>query len=131
MDVMAALGLARALLREHVLTGWRVSLDRAKTRAGACHFGSRTITLSRPLTRLHSEAEVRDTILHEIAHAARLPLQVHRRAGIGCGVLKELCTVVLLGVLEKRLVFCASRPGRFRERRCQATCHLKPRPQPR
>ncbi|MBK9476209.1 MAG: SprT-like domain-containing protein [Tetrasphaera sp.] len=77
MDVMAALGLARALLREHGLTGWRVSLDRAKTRAGACHFGSRTITLSRPLTRLHSEAEVRDTILHEIAHALVGPQHGH------------------------------------------------------
>ncbi len=77
MDVTAALGLARALLREHGLTGWKVSLDRAKTRAGACHFSSRTITLSRPLTRLHSEAEVRDTILHEIAHALVGPQHGH------------------------------------------------------
>lgn len=77
MDPRAALDLARALLDEHGLPDWSTTLDRAKTRAGACRFGRRQITLSAPLTRLHSETEVRDTILHEIAHALAGPSHGH------------------------------------------------------
>ena len=77
MDPRAALALARGLLAEHGLDDWRVGLDRAKTRAGACRFARREITLSAPLTRLHSEAEVRDTILHEVAHALVGPSHGH------------------------------------------------------
>lgn len=69
MDPGQAVRLARRLMAEHGLEGWTVRLDRAKTRAGVCRFGPREIGLSAPLTSLHSEAEVTDTILHEIAHA--------------------------------------------------------------
>jgi predicted SprT family Zn-dependent metalloprotease len=69
MDISSALALGRRLLREHGLEHWTITTDRAKTRAGVCRHASRTISLSSPLTRLHDEAEVRDTILHEIAHA--------------------------------------------------------------
>lgn len=69
MDLHAALGLGRALLDRHGLPDWHLGLDRAKTRAGVCRADRRTITLSAPLTRLHSPQEVRDTLLHEIAHA--------------------------------------------------------------
>ena len=77
MDMTQALSLARRLMAEHGLEGWTVVADRAKTRAGVCRFGSRQIGLSRPLTELHSEAEVRDTILHEIAHALVGPQHGH------------------------------------------------------
>ena len=69
MHTATALRLARSLLDEHGLREWKVALDRAKTRAGATHFRTRRITLSGPLTRAHDEDLVRDTILHEIAHA--------------------------------------------------------------
>lgn len=69
MDLVEAKAIAVALVAEHGLTGWRVAFDNAKTRAGACRYGSRTISLSRELTALHAAEEVRDTILHEIAHA--------------------------------------------------------------
>ncbi|MFC7488321.1 SprT-like domain-containing protein [Knoellia sp. CPCC 206453] len=69
MEISPALALGRRLLREHGLEHWNVTTDRAKTRAGVCRFAARTISLSAPLTRLHDEVEVRDTILHEIAHA--------------------------------------------------------------
>ena len=74
-----ALAMARRLMAEHGLTGWTVVADRAKTRAGVCRFGTRQIGLSRPLTELHSEDEVRDTILHEIAHALVGPEHGHDR----------------------------------------------------
>ncbi|MEZ0166294.1 SprT-like domain-containing protein [Kineococcus sp. LSe6-4] len=69
MDGREALAMARELLDRHGLDGWTVVLDRAKTRAGVCRADRREIGLSAPLTALHTEAEVRDTVLHEIAHA--------------------------------------------------------------
>jgi predicted SprT family Zn-dependent metalloprotease len=77
MDPQLALATARRLVREHGLTGWTVRLDRAKTRAGVCRFARREIGLSGPLTRLHTPEEVRDTILHEIAHALVGPEHGH------------------------------------------------------
>ena len=61
--------LARQLMDQHGLNEWSLEFDNAKTRAGVCRSQRRQLGLSRPLTRLHDEAEVRDTILHEIAHA--------------------------------------------------------------
>lgn len=61
--------MAVDLVREHGLDGWRVGFDTAKRRAGVCDYRRRRISLSAPLTRLHAEEEVRDTVLHEIAHA--------------------------------------------------------------
>ncbi len=90
MDLGAALRLARDLMTEHGLLGWSVVLDRAKTRAGVCRFRQRSIGLSGPITRLHTEEEVRDTILHEIAHALVGPDHGHddvwraRARAIGC-----------------------------------------------
>lgn len=90
MEITPALSLGRRLLREHGLEHWTVTTDRAKTRAGVCRFAGRTISLSAPLTRLHDEAEVRDTILHEIAHALVGPAHGHdgvwraKAMAIGC-----------------------------------------------
>ncbi|MCE1180545.1 MAG: SprT-like domain-containing protein [Micrococcales bacterium] len=95
MDLRHALVMGRALMREHGLTGWTLSYDRAKTRAGACRFTTRQITLSRYLTHLHSEEEVRDTVLHEIAHALVGPRHGHdavwRRQALAIGCTAERC----------------------------------------
>lgn len=69
MDLDAAAALALRLMRRHGLTNWTLIFDNAKTRAGVCRHELQQIGLSQPLTRLHVDAEVRDTILHEIAHA--------------------------------------------------------------
>jgi predicted SprT family Zn-dependent metalloprotease len=63
--------LARELMHRHGLfeAGWRFRFDHARRRFGCCHYGPKLITLSRPLTLLNGESEVRDTVLHEIAHA--------------------------------------------------------------
>ena len=60
-DLMRLYGLADA--------GWRFRFDHARRRFGRCDYTNRRITLSRPLTLLNAEPEVRDTVLHEIAHA--------------------------------------------------------------
>lgn len=71
MDTAVAQTLALDLMTEHGLTGtgWTFDFDRAKRRAGACHWRTKRITLSRSFVELNGEPEVRDTILHEIAHA--------------------------------------------------------------
>ncbi|MDX6326842.1 MAG: hypothetical protein QOK15_3196 [Nocardioidaceae bacterium] len=77
MDLAEAFDLAERLVAEHGLTGWQVQLDNAKRRAGVCRFGDRVIGLSAPLTRMHGPEEVRDTVLHEIAHALVGPTHGH------------------------------------------------------
>ncbi len=69
MEPDAARSLAATLMQRHGLDGWRFRFDHAKRRLGCCHYGSRTISLSKPLVLLNDEAVVVDTLLHEIAHA--------------------------------------------------------------
>jgi predicted SprT family Zn-dependent metalloprotease len=61
--------LANHLLRTHGLRHWAFAFDRALCRFGCCNERKKRITLSAHLTLLNDEGEVRDTILHEIAHA--------------------------------------------------------------
>jgi predicted SprT family Zn-dependent metalloprotease len=69
MDLVEAFEMTQKLLTQHGLDDWQVRYDAAKRRAGVCRFTDRVIGLSAPLTRLHGADEVRDTALHEIAHA--------------------------------------------------------------
>ncbi|SPT53636.1 SprT-like family [Actinomyces bovis] len=69
MQLPEVLSLARQLLTQHGLQDWEVRLDRALRRAGQCDERRRRITVSRHLMELYTEAEVRETILHEVAHA--------------------------------------------------------------
>jgi len=90
VEILDARRLATGLMRRHGLTGWRLVFDNAKTRAGICRAVPREIGLSRVLTQLHSEADVTDTILHEIAHALVGPAHGHdavwraKALAIGC-----------------------------------------------
>lgn len=66
--------LARKLIEEilvdqHGIHGWTFQLDNARRRLGACHYHKRIITMSRHLIPVASKEEVKETILHEIAHA--------------------------------------------------------------
>jgi predicted metal-dependent hydrolase len=69
VNLFDAQHLARALMRQHGLAKWTFRFDHARRRFGSCRARQKVITLSRPLTFLNPEPEVRDTILHEIAHA--------------------------------------------------------------
>jgi predicted SprT family Zn-dependent metalloprotease len=71
MNLYEAETLAKNLMREHGVSGmgWIfVWLPRSVGQFGVARFGPKEIGLSRPLTLLNDEKEVRDTILHEIAH---------------------------------------------------------------
>ncbi|SEC03770.1 Predicted Zn-dependent metalloprotease, SprT family [Nocardioides exalbidus] len=95
MDLADARVMAQGLMAEHGLEGWRLVFDRAKTRAGVCRPGRREIGLSRPLTQLHPVDEVRDTVLHEIAHALVGPEHGHdavwRATALRIGCSAERC----------------------------------------
>jgi predicted SprT family Zn-dependent metalloprotease len=69
VDLDDARVLAVGLMAQHGLTGWRLVFDDAKSRAGVCRSDRTEIGLSRVLTSLYPQAQVTDTVLHEIAHA--------------------------------------------------------------
>lgn len=95
MDLGDAYAMAEDLLEHHGLHSWTVAYDGAKRRAGICRFGPRVIGLSAPITQLHPETEVRDTILHEIAHALAGPRHGHdatwRKIAVAIGCSGERC----------------------------------------
>ena len=70
MELAQAQQLADDLMRLHKLSPtWSFRFDRSKVSFGKCYYGKKLISLSRHLVQLNDEGEVRDTILHEIAHA--------------------------------------------------------------
>ena len=77
MNLQSAEILARRLFAKHKLSGWSFRFDRAKRRFGCCNFTTKTISLSKILTELNAPEKVRDTLLHEIAHALVGPRHGH------------------------------------------------------
>ncbi len=81
MDLKKAEKLANSLIKQHIvdyyILSWKFKFDRSKSRFGCCSHKYRTISLSKYLTELNDEAEVKDTILHEIAHALVGPKHGH------------------------------------------------------
>ena len=73
----AAIDLATVLMQAHGLVGWRIKLDHARRRAGQCDYTQKTISLSRLYIRHTDTDHIRDTILHEIAHALVGPRHGH------------------------------------------------------
>ena len=69
MNLPDVLALARSLMEEADVGDWELALDRARRRAGQTDHARRRLTLSRHLMSLYDEEQVRETILHEIAHA--------------------------------------------------------------
>ena len=60
---------AENLLQKYGLKKWRFKFDHSTRRAGCCHYRERLISISLNLACNASIADIRDTILHEIAHA--------------------------------------------------------------
>lgn len=72
MEPRKALALAKQLVADHGLDqfGWKAVLDtRAVTRAGQCRYSVKEIGISYRWVAMNDEKHVRNTILHEIAHA--------------------------------------------------------------
>lgn len=69
MNTHTAIIKARELLDQNGLQDWVVRYSPAVRQFGACYHRRKCILLSKKLVELNDEAEVIDTILHEIAHA--------------------------------------------------------------
>jgi predicted SprT family Zn-dependent metalloprotease len=96
MKLDDAENLALTLMEDNGLGNtWSFRFDSAKRRCGSCQHGKRTITLSRHFVAMNSEADVEDTILHEIAHALagfKAGHGVHwQRAAMQIGARPERC----------------------------------------
>ncbi len=63
--------LACSMMEEHglMLKGWTFGFDNAVKRLGCTHFRQKKITMSRQASVLMTDAEAKQIILHEIAHA--------------------------------------------------------------
>lgn len=112
MNRWLATQLAQQLLREHGLDtqGWSFRFNRHRRTLGLCRFTEKQIELSLFFTERNDQAAVRDTLLHEIAHALAGP-----EAGHG-PLWKQWC--VRVGAKPQRLDSEADMPpGRYR-----ATC---------
>lgn len=69
--------LALKLMVQHGLSEWTFAFNRRKRALGLCKFGARIIELSIYLVDRNEQEEVRETILHEIAHALVGPEHGH------------------------------------------------------
>lgn len=67
-----------AILADRGIDGWVITLDNAKSRLGVCNYTHKRISVSKSFMQYASEAEIRDTVLHEVAHAI-----AGKRAGHG------------------------------------------------
>jgi predicted SprT family Zn-dependent metalloprotease len=79
MKIESAVKLANKLMNKHGLSkyGWSLNLDNAKKRFGQCRYRIKQISLSKPLILVNDKDRVKDTILHEIAHALVGPSHGH------------------------------------------------------
>ncbi len=69
MELTEASNLAQELMQRYGLTEWSFFFNRNKRRLGVCRQHAKTIELSEHYVVRNSLHHVRDTILHEIAHA--------------------------------------------------------------
>lgn len=98
MNKTKTLQLVRMLMTKHGLVGWNFQFMRAKQTLGRCRHSTRTIYLSEPYMLSGTEAEITNTLLHEIAHALVGPGHGHdavwRRKAISIGSSGDRCSAV-------------------------------------
>ena len=68
MEIKLAKQMAEELMAQHGIHSWVVVFDNATTRRGQTRFRKQEISLSKPITELNPVEQIRNTILHEIAH---------------------------------------------------------------
>lgn len=97
MDLYKAHQMAELLMARHGVGDYTFSMMERRTkfhRAGQCNWKKKTIQLQPTYVELNSEEEVKETILHEIAHALR-PRHGHnkywRRTALSIGCSGRRC----------------------------------------
>ena len=91
MNTREAESLVYKYMAKHDLPDeWLFRWQNKKVSLGTCSYHKKEIRLSKWYVELNDQTEVKDTILHEIAHA--LSYVRHGRKGIGHGKLwKDIC----------------------------------------
>ena len=90
MDFSEAEQLARKLMADFGLPDWAFGWNRRKRSLGLCRYREKRLELSAHFVHANDETQVRETILHEIAHAlagekaAHGPLWKAMCARVGC-----------------------------------------------
>jgi predicted SprT family Zn-dependent metalloprotease len=111
MDLGDARKLAVELIAQYKLDGWSFSFDNAKKRHGLCHYSKKTIFLSKISTSNRTNEEVKNTILHEIAHALT-PGEHHnkvwKRKFIEIGGTGERCSKCEYKAKGKNMYICTN-----------------------
>lgn len=129
MKIEKAKELAMMLMRENKLTEWKLHFDNARNRFGKCSHTLKQINLSTILVKLNDEQKVKETILHEIAHATIGPGNGHNRkwktAAVSIGCNAERCFAD--EVITPRATFTGTCPTCKREiqrhaRRASLSC---------
>ena len=124
LRVLEVRRLAAELFARHGLGDWSFSFNRSKTQLGLCLFGRKVIQLSVHFIARNGDELIRDTLLHEIAHALVGPGHGHDT------VWKAKCAEV--GARPERLCFDADMPDGCWQALC-GSCgmthhkHRKPR----
>lgn len=117
MDLHKASWLTKELMKPHGLLerGWTVRLVKATSFMGRCVHNDKEIHLSLSYTFSRDEAGVRNTILHEIAHAlvgaghGHDSVWYRKARELGCS--GERCTEITQGRPEKRYLSICSVHG--------------------
>jgi predicted SprT family Zn-dependent metalloprotease len=102
--------VALDLFAIHNLADWSFALNRGKRTMGLCLYATRTIALSSHFVERNCDEVIRDTLLHEIAHALVGPGHGHDR------IWKRKCLEI--GAKPERLSYEVNMP----EGRWQARC---------
>ena len=70
MTINQVLALATELKNKHSeLLSWTISFNKRKRAFGVCNYGKREISISSILIPFMTDSAIKDTIIHEIAHA--------------------------------------------------------------
>lgn len=88
MNKTQATDLARSLVSKHLLDEWDFDWNNRKSALGVCNYRKKTIYLSEYFLGRVTDDEIKDTILHEIAHA--LTWVFYHKTGHG-PVWKRIC----------------------------------------
>ena len=110
MEIKLAKKMAEDLMEQHGIHSWIVVFDNAKTRKGQTRFRKQEISLSQPITELNPVEQVRNTILHEIAHVLVGPDHGHddiwRSKAIEIGCNGQTCTTSVNSIPYRYTVKC-------------------------
>lgn len=85
--------------------GWSFQFDRGMQRLGCCNYKKKCISLSAPIAEINEEEIVKNTILHEIAHALAFPFCGHGYHW------KNMC--MKIGAKAKRTSDCKNPVGKY------------------